>query len=172
MKIGVMSDIHDHIKNLIKAIEIFNTNKCDLVICCGDWGSPNAPNFLSDLNCKTISVFGNNDADIFNFLTRKQEKNWNIDFHKNCAELELDAKKIVVYHGDSEAILDALIKCNKYDIVFSGHNHKAEIKQINNTLHINPGSITNIRVENINHNSSIAIYDTNTNKGEIINIKG
>lgn len=165
-----MSDIHDNIENLIKAVNTFKQENCELLICCGDWGSPNSPNFLPNDSLKTISVFGNNDADIFTFLTRKEEKKWNIEFHKYCAEIELDGKKIVVYHGDSEPILDALLKCDKYDIVCSGHNHQAKINEYGKTTHINPGSITNIRFQDINHEASIAIYDTATNKAKIIKI--
>lgn len=169
MKIGIMSDIHDDAPSLLLAINRFNLEKCDLVVCCGDWGSPAMPIFCANLSCKIVSVFGNNDADIFTFLSRKAENSWDIEFNKYCVELELDDMKIVVYHGDSDPLLQGLIDSDKYDLVLSGHDHTPLISQINDTIHINPGSVTEL------HNgkagdSTIAIYDTESCNGEIIKL--
>ena len=165
-----MSDIHDSATNLSLAIKKFNQQKCDIVIFCGDWGSPAMPNFCANIRCKIVSVFGNNDADIFTFLARKKEKKWNIEFHKVCFEIKLDGMKIVVYHGDSDPLLQGLIDSDKYDLVLSGHDHTAKISQTNDTIHINPGSVTDIHGGKAGNDSTIAIFNTKTCKGEIIKL--
>ncbi|MDD4900665.1 MAG: metallophosphoesterase [Patescibacteria group bacterium] len=170
MKLGIISDTHDNAANLLKAIKLFNEQKVELVIHCGDWVSPFMPDFCQELNCKIISIFGNNENDTYRFLARAKERAWNIDFQKETVELNLDGKKIIAYHGESPQLLQALISCNKYDAVFSGHNHLAGIKTYNKTTHVNPGSICGIRESKLDDAITVAIYDTKTNKAEILNL--
>ena len=40
MKIGVLSDTHDHIPKIKRAVEIFNEEKVDLVLHSGDIVAP------------------------------------------------------------------------------------------------------------------------------------
>jgi len=40
MKIGVMSDTHDNLSNLISAVDTFRRLGIDTVIHCGDLNSP------------------------------------------------------------------------------------------------------------------------------------
>ena len=36
MKIGIISDIHNNAVALMAALEVFNKNKCKMIICAGD----------------------------------------------------------------------------------------------------------------------------------------
>lgn len=170
MKIGIISDIHDRADYLVRALDIIKENNCELIICCGDWGSASMPRYCANIGIKIVSVFGNNDADIYQFLTRKQQNQWNIDFFKIVAELNLDGQKAIAYHGESTEILEALIDCQKYDLVFSGHDHNPIIKEIDKTIHINPGSIATLHDGQFGGESTIAIYDTSSKQGEIIKL--
>jgi len=80
------------------------------------------------------------------------------------------AKKIVVYHGESDILLRALINCGDYDLVFSGHDHRPSIAQFKNTTHINPGSIVKLHEGKSGGDSTIAIYNTKTSRGSIIKL--
>jgi len=170
MKIGIISDTHDNAVDTLKAVQIFNKEKVSLVIHCGDWVSPFMPDFFSDLNCKVISVWGNNEGDIYRFGMRKQLKGWNIEFHNKTAIIKKDGKMMIVYHGDDPNLLDALIKNQDYDVVFSGHTHKSLIHKYKKTLHINPGSISGLRESKIVNERTIAIYNTKTDEANIINL--
>ena len=88
MLIGIISDTHDHARNMLKAVRLFNEKKVELVVHCGDWVSPFMPDFCKELNCKIISVFGNNEGEHFRFLKRKEDKKWNIEFHSVAVEIE------------------------------------------------------------------------------------
>lgn len=169
MLIGIISDIHDNVVNLLKAVKIFNERKVDLVIHCGDWVSPSTPNFCKELKCKIVSIFGNNEGDKYLFLTNKEK--WNIDFHDKLVELELDGRKAVVYHGETKPILEALISSQKYDVVFSGHTHTAVVETKGKTLHVNPGSPCGVRGSELIKELTVAIYDTKSNKAEIISLE-
>ena len=170
MLIGIISDTHDNARNLLKAVELFNKKKVGLVIHCGDWVSPFMPDFCDKLNCKIISVFGNNEGDIFRFLKRNEKERWNIEFEIECVEMNIDGKKIAAYHGHSKPLLQSLIKSQDYDAVLSGHNHKASIEKKGKTLHINPGSISGVCESKLSDEITVAIYDTKTNNAKIISL--
>lgn len=161
MKIGIISDTHDNIEALEKAIDKFNEQKVELVFHCGDWVAPFMAAKCEKLNCKIIAVFGNNDGDLVRLVEMGKDK---ISFEAQCAETEIDGRKMAIYHGTSKALLLSLLYCGKYDVVFSGHTHIGLIEKTSNTLHVNPGSPSFPR----NHVPSIAIYETKTNNAELI----
>ena len=63
MKIAIISDTHDNLPNIRKAVEIINDKDIDLVIHAGDYVSPFTAKEFKKLNCEMIGVFGNNDGD-------------------------------------------------------------------------------------------------------------
>ena len=62
-KIGVMSDSHESLDLLDRAVEFFNEKEVDRVLHAGDFISPLTAAPLSRLNSELIGVFGNNDGD-------------------------------------------------------------------------------------------------------------
>jgi uncharacterized protein len=63
MKIWIISDTHDDIENVQRAIEIFNTEKVEYVIHAGDYIFPGIIIIeFRKLNAKLIGVLGNNDG--------------------------------------------------------------------------------------------------------------
>lgn len=66
MKIGIISDSHDHWENIKKAIKIFQDQKTDIVIHLGDYVS--GQTFKMFKGIKMIGLFGNNDGDRFRIL--------------------------------------------------------------------------------------------------------
>jgi len=170
MLIGIIADTHDHAVNLLKAIEIFNKRKVEMVIHCGDWVSPFMADFCDGLRCKIISVWGNNEGSIHRFLTRHQNKQWNIDFYNKSAEIQINGRKLAVYHGDSKPLLAGLIDSQKYDAVFSGHTHTALIETKGKTLHVNPGSICGLCESKIVDEVTVAVYNSESNQAEIVNL--
>jgi putative phosphoesterase len=170
MLIGIISDTHDNARNLLKAVELFNEKKVELVIHCGDWVSPSMPPFTKNLKCKIISVFGNNEGDKFQFLKYENVKELRIEFNNICFEKDIDGRKITAYHGQSEILLNGLIDSQKYDVVFSGHNHRALIEKKGKTLHVNPGSTSGVCGIELSDEITVAVYDTKTNTAEIISL--
>lgn len=129
------------------------------------------PQFIYSLKPKlTIpikSVFGNNEGDHFRFLKRKEKEGWFIDFYKEAFELEIENRKIAVYHGSNPIITDALIKSGKFDAVFTGHNHQALIEKVNDVLHVNPGTTAGYCQGKITNNCTVAIYQSVDNSAII-----
>ncbi|MBN1328059.1 MAG: metallophosphoesterase [Candidatus Heimdallarchaeota archaeon] len=169
-KIGILSDTHDQIQNLIKVIEFFNHEQVDLVIHCGDWTSPFTLIHYAKLQVPLYGVFGNNDGDKFRHIKYAQKFGLNVHFEDRLLVMSEFGKKIVIYHGDYDEIVDALVKCGDYDLVLHGHNHCAKIAKFNKVLSLNPGTLVDFTNDEV-QDASFGLYNANTHEGEIIWLK-
>ena len=52
MKLGIMADTHENMPMVAKAIDLFNTEKVDLVLHAGDFISPITAKEFKHLNVK------------------------------------------------------------------------------------------------------------------------
>lgn len=158
MKIGILSDTHDNIPNIKKAVDIFNKNGVDVVIHCGDFTSLFVIKELKNLKVdRILSVYGNNDGE------RTKLKEWLKDINpKNEIDeylsVELDNLKFFILHGTYREILDCIIESNKYDVVVYGHTHDKVFKKVNNTIVINPGECCGY----LTGKGTVGIFDTET----------
>jgi hypothetical protein len=162
MKIGVLSDTHDQGELIRQAVAYFNSQHVGLVIHCGDWVSPFILHFFQGLEAPLRGVFGNNDGDKFRHLAFKNQWGIDLEYEERFLELEVDNRKIAVFHGDYQGIVDALVLCGKYDAVFHGHTHQKVNQHIGKTLSLNPGSLMQETTKTVTQ-ASIAIYDTTEN---------
>ncbi len=133
MKLGVMSDSHDNIPNVKRAVELFNQIGVDLVVHAGDFIAPFAIDPLTELNCRVVGVFGNNDGERV-VLAKKFEAIGEV--HPNLASVTLGNQSIAVMHYPELAI--PISKSGDYDIVVYGHTHKVDVNT-DNALLLNPG---------------------------------
>lgn len=169
MLIGVISDTHDQVANIKRVTKILNQEKVELVIHCGDWVAPFTLKFYEGLQCPMKGVFGNNDGDRFRHLQRKDRWSFDLEYQERFLELELDGRKIAVFHGDYPGWVDSLVKSKKYDAVFHGHTHQKVNERIDGVLSLNPGTLLEETDENTK-GASIAIYDTETNSARHIDL--
>ena len=63
MKLGLISDTHDNVPMIKKAVEFFNKADVDLVLHAGDYVAPFSIKPLFSLECDFLGVWGNNDGD-------------------------------------------------------------------------------------------------------------
>jgi hypothetical protein len=161
MKIGVMSDSHDHMDNIRKAVQLFKDKKVNFVIHAGDYVNPGTIKLFNGL--KLIGIFGNNDGDKFRLISAFDQIGGEIkgDF----CELVQDGIKFAVYHGTEPQLKDALIECGKYDIVIYGHTHVLENMEVGKTLVLNPGT-----AHGFGGKATIVIFDTQTKRPEFIEL--
>lgn len=153
MRIAVLSDIHDNIWNLEKALK--QTADATVLLCCGDLCSPFTLKMLAEGFAGPVHiVFGNNDGDV-SLMYTVAERLGNVTFHKPIAQLELGGKRIAVAHYPE--LGEALALCGKYDAVFSGHNHTSDVTRLGSTLWANPGEVMGRFGK-----PSLGIYDTET----------
>lgn len=134
--IGIISDTHDNVPNIINAVEVFKKKRVSFVIHLGDIISPASVNFFKGLNMKFIK--GNCDGDIDHL--KKKCADIGAEFLGDFAMLEIKGKKLALYHGTDQNRLAELIGSGKYDYVLHGHTHKKRDNKINSTRVINPGA--------------------------------
>ncbi len=165
--IGVLSDTHDALANLAKAIAFFNRKRVSMVVHCGDWISPFTLAHYMELQAPLYGVFGNNDGDKFRHLRFAQKHDMRLVVEDQLLVLPIAGRKIAVYHGDYRAIVDALIKCGEYDAVFHGHDHLPKVERVGNVLSLNPGTLLDYTSQEI-QGASAALYDAMKNEGELV----
>jgi putative phosphoesterase len=130
MRIGVLSDTHDNIPKLEKAVSFFNKRKVGFVFHAGDFIAPFTMRTLSALNCDWRGVFGNNDGEKKGLASVSEGK-----IREGPLRIRLEGKQIVVIHDLSQ--ID--FKAKEADLIISGHTHKPEILRQSSELLVNPG---------------------------------
>jgi uncharacterized protein len=139
MKIGIISDTHDHHVNVLKAIEIFNNERVEYIFHAGDIVSPfTAKAFGNVKNAKFIAVFGNNDGE--KHLLKSTIESFGGQIHHDPYHGKIADKKVFLTH--KPGLIDEAAASGKYDIIIYGHTHYTDIRTVNKTLIINPGEAT------------------------------
>jgi hypothetical protein len=161
--IGILSDSHDNVDAIKKAVKYFNSHKVDLVIHAGDIISPFTVPEFSKLKAEFIGVYGNNDGEKRLLSLKFSEMNASL---QELAEIKHNGKKIVVYHGTIQAVTNALIKSGLYDVVITGHTHKSDVKRVESTLVTNPGELCGY----LSGEKTLALLDTEEMDVRIVRI--
>jgi len=161
MKIGIISDTHENMPLIAKAVELFNKSKVDLVLHAGDIISPITFKEFKLLKCKLVSIFGNNDGEV-KMLGEKFSQLGEI--HKGPHELEISNNKVLLMHEPDN--LESLADSDRYDVIIYGHTHKVDVRKQGKTAVINPGECCGW----FSGQSSIAILELPEKKVNIISL--
>jgi putative phosphoesterase len=137
MLVGVISDSHDNVPAIERAVEILNTKKVGFVIHAGDFVAPFSLKPLENLRCPWIGVFGNNDGEQKG-LTNTSKGRIQLEPY----ELNLDGKKVVVVHNLEAFEAEDLIQKGA-QIIISGHTHQPGIRKdrADTVVFVNPGEL-------------------------------
>ena len=154
MKIGIISDTHDNLPLIKKAVDFFNEYKVDFVVHGGDFVAPFSLNpFLDSLLCEWRGVLGNNDGEKVGLIEKSQER-----ITPPPLFLTFNSKRLALTHIYQE--LEA-------DIVIYGHTHEPKIyKEDSGKLIINPGEACGW----LTGKATLAILDLDNFSAEIFNI--
>ncbi|RJS84350.1 metallophosphoesterase [Candidatus Bathyarchaeota archaeon] len=164
MKIGIISDTHDRLPYIDKAVRKMNEEKVDLVLHAGDYCAPFAAFRFKPLKAQMIGVFGNNDAE--RELLRRNFSDIGAEIRGIFAEVEADGVKIALLHGEEKELLNSIINTGFYDVVVYGHTHRSEVKRKDGVLIVNPGETCGY----LTGEATIGILDTSTKDLTIIRI--
>lgn len=139
MKIAIMSDSHDNIWNIQKALNLVKAEGAEMIIHCGDFVAPFSLEALNAAGIPMHGVFGNNDGDRY-LLTTKALTQWdNIHLHGMVGSIEADGLTIGIAHEYVKA--RGLAADGNFRIVCYGHSHEYHQEEFNGTLLLNPGEI-------------------------------
>lgn len=137
MKIGILSDTHNHLENTARALDIFSRHKAERLIHCGDITTPAV--LEAFIGWQVDFVFGNMDRNTSDLkMTVKALGLGSIGY---TYTIELDGKRLVACHGDNVRSLYEFIHCGLYDYVFHGHTHSRRHEVVGRTQVINPGAL-------------------------------
>jgi putative phosphoesterase len=139
MRVGIISDTHDHQRNVRQAVEVFRRHGVPYILHAGDIVAPFTAKVFSELrDAKFIAVFGNNDGEKLHL--RRVIEGFGGEIHEYCYKGELDGRKVCMMHTDHLA--EEAVKSQMYDLVIYGHTHHVEIRRAGRTLVVNPGEAT------------------------------
>ena len=180
MKIGIISDSHDDVDNVNKAISIFEQNNVNTVIHAGDIISPPIVNEfkkLTDAGVKIFGIFGNNDGE------RKGLENAfayiNGKLLGDEGKIEIDRLKFCIYHGQDLKKKEKIINSQKFDVFIYGHSHTKDSTVVKNkkreTIVLNPGSSHSQARTNFSESQyfpapSVIIFNTKTRESVFIDL--
>ena len=164
MIIGIISDTHDRLPFIDRAVKKMNSEKVELVLHAGDYCAPFAAYGFKPLKARMIGVFGNNDAE--RDLLRRNFNEIGVEIRGRFAEININGLKIALLHGEEMELLNSLLNTGSYDVVVYGHTHQSEIKRKNRVLAINPGEACGY----LTGRATIGLLDTDTMDADIIPI--
>ncbi len=147
-----MSDSHDNIEALRKAVELFNKENVELVVHCGDFVAPFVFKVLKKLNADFIGVFGNNDGEILGLL-----KQSDYSIFRPPYQAEFAGKKLLIMH--EPLFVEQVAASGEFDILLYGHTHEIDIRKVGKTLIVNPGEVCGY----ISGKRSVALIDEKLN---------
>ncbi|MBM9537353.1 YfcE family phosphodiesterase [Desulfobulbus alkaliphilus] len=138
MRIAIISDSHDHIPNLQRAVKRANQEHAELLIHCGDLISPFMLDHLRAFQGPVHLIYGNNAGDQHLIATRCTAMA-NILHHGFHGTLTAGPLRIALQHYPEPA--HDLARSGAFDLVCCGHDHIYAVEQINECLLINPGDL-------------------------------
>lgn len=145
MKLLVVSDIHGSLYYAKKIEEIYKRENPDKLILLGDlyYHGPRNPlpeeynpaevcKILNSLKENIIAIKGNCDAEVDEMISEFELK--------NSVQMDIDGKKFLFTHGHKNNI-DNLPE-ERIDVLVYGHFHTGFIKERDNIICVNAGSVT------------------------------
>ena len=139
MLVAIMSDSHDNIWNLRRAVEIIKDSQAGLIIHCGDFI---APFMLKELDTAAIpvqGVFGNNDGDQHMLTKMSLTMLKNVTLHGLVGQVDVEGFSIGFTHYAGMG--EGLVSAGTCQLVCFGHSHEHEIRRIENVTMLNPGEV-------------------------------
>ena len=127
MIIGILSDSHFKVAYQKEVVELFKNERCEYLIHAGDFCCEENIKNLEDSNLKYISVFGNNDRDLFDLSSEYNIK-------KEPYYFKIEDKSFKLMHLPFHLHPDT-------DIIIFGHTHKFDCEYKNKKLFINSGEV-------------------------------
>ncbi len=134
MRIGVVSDTHNHLRNVERIVELFHAAGVEQVIHTGDITQPKTLAALSALRVPLCGVYGNNDLERAGL--EHAARVYGMTLRDPPFELVLASRRIVVVHDPRDL---ARLAAGSYDVALHGHVHRRVIERTAGRLVFNPG---------------------------------
>jgi hypothetical protein len=161
VKIGLVSDTHDNLRAVLRAVDALGAERVHLVLHAGDVTQPETlAAFETVRPARGVVVLGNNDFDRDGLAAAASSIGW--ELHETWAGT-VDGVRIALAHGDEPETVRDLVAARP-DLLVTGHSHQRRDAVVDAVRHVNPGAL---------HRAgrySIAILDTGTHAVRFIDI--
>jgi hypothetical protein len=163
MKIGVLSDTHDNLTNLIPVLETFKERGIKTLIHCGDLTSLDmVPHFKG---FRMIYTIGN--MDVATGAIKKRIEKMNTDnFAGMVYRGKLDGVPVAVTHSHIDGKVMELVREQRFKWIFHGHTHEKRDEVVYGVRIVNPGALGGLGREP----RSFCIVDLDTEDVEFIQV--
>ena len=147
MKLMFASDIHGSAYYCKKVIETFNKEQADKLVLLGDllyhgprnplpreYDPPKVLAMLNEIKDKILAVRGNCDSEVDQMVLQ-------FPMMQDSLVMYLEQRQVFITHGHLFS-MDNPPLLNKGDILINGHFHIGEIKETEDFIYLNPGSVS------------------------------
>jgi len=134
VRIGVVSDTHNSLRNVERIVELFNAAGVARVFHTGDITQAKTLEVLARLAAPLAGVYGNNDQERDGL--ERAASDYRMQLVHGALSLECGARRIAVVHDPRE--IDARLTAT-HDLVLHGHTHRLTLERRGGALIFNPG---------------------------------
>lgn len=159
MRIGVVSDTHNNLRNVARIVTLFNAARVDAVLHTGDITRANTLSVFAELKMPLHGVFGNNDVERDALDAAIAQHGFAIS--EPPLRLLLAGRRIVVVHDPR----DLAHVGNDHELALHGHTHLLRVERQSNQLIFNPGECAG----HMEGHNAIGIVDLRSLAAEIVN---
>jgi putative phosphoesterase len=161
--LGLLSDSHDNLPLLNRAVTICNQSQVGLVLHAGDYVAPFSLAPLEELQAPYLGIFGNNDGERAGLDNRSAGK-----LKPAPRVLQIRDRRILLLH-------DLEKECPKakepgslpWNLVVHGHTHLPEIRKEGSTLFFNPGEVGGW----LKGRATMGLLNLDTMEGKILDLQ-
>ena len=133
MRIGVVSDTHNQLRNVHRIVELFNAARVDRVVHTGDITQARTLEVFAGLAAPLVGVFGNNDE---REPLRATALAAGIRLEEPPLSISWDERRLLIVH-DPHFLSEPMLET--HDVVLHGHTHRPVHERRNGALVFNPG---------------------------------
>lgn len=162
MRIGIISDTHDDLRALERAVGVLRAEDITTLLHCGDLCTPSVLEALSDFD--TWIARGNMDR--HEALEPTAHEVLGAGRLADHHHLTLAGQSVVLMHGHQEGELRQLISAGDHAYVVHGHTHRRRDQRIGPTHVVNPGALGGMRWQR----RSFCILDLEGNQTAFIKV--
>ena len=134
MRIGIVSDTHDQLRNVAEIVAIFERAGVARVVHTGDITQPKTLRAFAGLSAPLVGVYGNNDREREGLALACAETG--ASFVDGPRELAWAGRRILVIHDPKDLSIARLREC---DVLLHGHEHRPTHERREGALVVNPG---------------------------------
>jgi len=139
MKIGILSDSHDHVWNLRKAVKQATDLGVEEIIHCGDLISPFMLEEFEPFTGRVHLIYGNNPGDHILLARKITAMDGKVVFYGWVGELEYGDLEVCFIHDPDLA--RKIARSGDFGLVCFGHTHRWHLERIRDCIFLNPGEI-------------------------------